>query len=100
MRQFVRFLALALIVLTLVNNHTLTYASLARTQAQGQPGPGKKFVATPFGPIEVDASDPRPAVAVGPAVAPTTPPAPVPGAALAAPPPAQAAPAQAQGDPE
>jgi general secretion pathway protein D len=41
-------------------------ARQAAPQQQQQPGPGKKLVATPFGPLEVDISDPRPAIAVGP----------------------------------
>jgi general secretion pathway protein D len=91
-KQPVRFLLIVLIALTFVGKQVPIFAGRVQ-QAQRQPGPGKKFVATPFGPIEVDASDPRPAVAVGPPAEPTQPP---PGA-LAAPTPAQAqAPAQAQ----
>src|SRR5439155_10078287 len=63
-------------------------------QPQQQPGPGKKFVFTPFGPIEVDISDPRPAIAVGPPVPqPATPPAQQP-AVPPAPPAAAVTPAQ------
>src|SRR5262245_17419836 len=47
-------------------------------QAQPQPGPGKKFVQGIFGPLEVDLSDPRPGIAFGPPLQPTTPPAQVP----------------------
>src|SRR5581483_2692810 len=39
---------------------------LAQQPQQPQPGPGKKLVQGLFGPIEVDASDPRPGIAFGP----------------------------------
>src|SRR5262245_47506052 len=86
-----------------VSKQAAVFAGRAPAQTQRQPGPGKKFVTTPFGPIEVDISDPRPAVAVGPPLEPTAapqaPPAPAPTApALTAPAPGQAAVTPGQAD--
>ena len=70
--------------------------SVSQQQPQREPAPGKKFVDTPFGLQEVDVSDPRPAIAVGPPL-PAPPPA-GPAAAQPAPVP-PATPAQAPATP-
>src|SRR5262245_27325619 len=100
MKSFVktslRFVLLTLIVLSL---HTSFYAGVMQQQER-QPGPGKKFVTTPFGPIEVDLSDPRQGIAFGPPLQPEpqAPPAAVQPQPAPAQQPAQPAPAQAQAD--
>ena len=48
----------------------ISLRALQQPAQQQQPGPGKKFVFTPFGTLEVDISDPRPAIAVGPPLQP------------------------------
>src|SRR6185295_13224670 len=102
MTHRVRLFLLLLIVLIFVQHQTVTYAGPLQAQVPRQPAPGKKFVTTPFGPIEVDLSDPRPAIAVGPPAAEPTPPptnlaAPAPAPAQAPP---QAGAAQGQADQE
>jgi len=73
MKKCVRLLFLLFLTLTLIDRETLYYAGVVQ-QPQKQPGPGKKFVQTPFGVDEVDISDPRPGVAFGPPAQPATPP--------------------------
>jgi general secretion pathway protein D len=68
MKKSVRLVGLILLILLLVNQPSHFYAGAM--QQQPQPGPGKKFVVTPFGPIEVDISDPRPGIAFGPPLQP------------------------------
>jgi hypothetical protein len=63
-RGFVAFFAVIFLVGILLFDAPLRMLAGAAPQApQVQPGPGKKLVTTPFGPIEVDISDPRPAIA-------------------------------------
>ena len=93
MNKFVRLLVFTLLTSILVHDQASSFAATAQ-QPQKQPGPGKKFVVTPFGPIEVDMSDPRPGIAFGPPLEPAPP------GQVTAQPPAQAAPTQVQGDPE
>jgi general secretion pathway protein D len=90
--KLLRLFIPVLITVLFLGGKVSYFAGAVQQQPQRQPAPGKKFVQTPFGLDEVDLSDPRPAVAVGPQVAP--PPAP-PGPAAAQPPAAQA-PAQPQ----
>jgi general secretion pathway protein D len=78
MKKFVCVFLLFLIPLTVVG---------IQQETPRQPAPGKKLVETPFGLAEVDLSDPRPAVVVGP-----QPQAPPPGPAAAQPAPAAAPP--------
>src|SRR5216117_511699 len=80
MREFMKrtqyCVALLLISSIFTLSGTARQAAQQQQQQERQPGPGKKFVYTPFGPLEVDISDPRPAIAVGPpAQQPVTPPA-------------------------
>jgi general secretion pathway protein D len=63
MTKSLRLFLLVFISLALVDG-SIFYAG--QQQPQRQPGPGKKMVQTLFGPIEVDLSDPRPAISVGP----------------------------------
>jgi general secretion pathway protein D len=86
MRKFARLSVLLLTIVALVTDRAPSYARVVQQQPPKQPGPGKKFVATPFGVDEVDLSDPRPGIAFGPPLAPAQP-----GPAAAQP---QAAPAQ------
>jgi general secretion pathway protein D len=79
MKKFVCVFLLFLIPLTVVG---------IQQETPRQPAPGKKLVQTPFGLAEVDLTDPRPAVVVGP-----QPQAPPPGPAAAQPAPAAAPPA-------
>jgi general secretion pathway protein D len=65
MKKFVPLFVLVLLSLTIVDDQARSFAGVAQ-QLPPQPAPGKKFVASPFGPLEVDISDPRPALAVGP----------------------------------
>src|SRR5262245_11566246 len=104
MREFMRrtqyFVALLVILSVFTLNGTARQAGQQPQQQERQPGPGKKFVYTPFGPQEVDISDPRPAIAVGPPLQPVAPPP----AQIPAQPPAPAAappptPVPAQDDP-
>jgi general secretion pathway protein D len=78
MREFMRrtqyAVALLLILSVFTLNGTARHAGQQPQQQERQPGPGKKFVYTPFGPLEVDISDPRPAIAVGPPLQPAPPP--------------------------
>ena len=90
MKKSVCFFLLCLIPLTAIGNQAAPPAPEQQAPPR-QPGPGKKFVDTPFGFQEVDISDPRPAVVVGP---PAPPPA---GPAAAQPTPA--APQTTQADP-
>jgi general secretion pathway protein D len=94
MTKFVRLICVFLIALISLN----VAMSGVPAQQPAQPGPGKKFVQGIFGPLEVDMSDPRPAIAVGPPVqepaAPTTTQQPTPAQAQ----PGQQ-PQQAQADP-
>jgi general secretion pathway protein D len=93
MTQLVRFISVLLVLLILVN---AGISSAGTLQQPPQPGPGKKLVQGPFGPIEVDVSDPRPGIAFGPPLQPAQPPAPV----TAQPAPPAAAPAATpQNDP-
>src|SRR6185369_14828446 len=66
MKICVWLLILSLIALPILNDHARSYAAAIQQQPPRQPAPGKKFVQTPFGMDEVDLSDPRPAIAVGP----------------------------------
>jgi len=75
MKKSVHILLLISLALTLVDSRSVFHArGLQQQQPQRQPGPGKKFVTTPFGPIEVDLSDPRQGIAFGPPAEPATPP--------------------------
>ncbi len=91
MKNCVWLLVFLLLVPTFVNDQARSYAAAIQQQPPRQPAPGKKFVTTPFGPIEVDISDPREAIAVGPPLQPATPPGPAA---------AQPAPATAQAQPD
>jgi general secretion pathway protein D len=85
MPKSVRIAFFLLLIAGLVNQSVSIYAGATQQQTPRQPGPGKKFVTTPFGPIEVDMSDPREGIAFGPPLPePATPPA-----GVAAQPPAQ-----------
>src|SRR5262245_31472180 len=103
MRQYVRLLLPVLIALTLAGGEAPYYARATQPQTQRQPGPGKKFVTTPFGPIEVDITDPREGIAFGPPLEqqpPANPAAAQPQPATAQPQPATAQPAQTQPAPQ
>jgi general secretion pathway protein D len=78
MTKSLRLFLLVFISLALVDS------SIFHAGQQRQPGPGKKMVQTLFGPIEVDLSDPRPAIAIGPPL-PEPPPPAAPAAAQPAP---------------
>src|SRR5437867_4946123 len=93
MKKFICLFLLFSIPLTVIGNQAGN-PTPQQQQPQRQPAPGKKFVDTPFGLQEVDVSDPRPAVAVGPPLPAPPPPA----GPAAAPAPAQA-PAQAAAAP-
>src|SRR5215510_13666839 len=69
MKKIQRCVALLLISSIFILNGTARQAA-QQEQQQRQPGPGKKLIYTPFGLLEVDMSDPRPAVAVGPPLQP------------------------------
>jgi general secretion pathway protein D len=94
MKEFMRLLVLVMVGVLLANDKAISIVAATQQQPQKQPGPGKKFVTTPFGPIEVDMSDPREAIAVGP---PLEPPPTTPAAAQPAP---QAGTTQAPADQE
>src|SRR5437867_828029 len=99
MKKFICLFLLFSIPLTVIGNQAGN-PTPQQQQPQRQPAPGKKFVDTPFGLQEVDISDPRPAVAIGPPLAAPPPAGPV--AAQPAPAQPAAAPAQApnpQADP-
>jgi general secretion pathway protein D len=81
MTKSLRLFLLVFISLALVDS-SIFHAG--QQQPQRQPGPGKKMVQTLFGPIEVDLSDPRPAIAIGPPL-PEPPPPAAPAAAQPAP---------------
>lgn len=99
MKKPLALIVFLLIMFILANDAAHSYAAVVMLQQQ-QPGPGKKLVATPFGVSEVDLSDPRPGIAFGPPVQPTTQPPAVTPPAAAAPAPAQQPqnPAPAQAD--
>ncbi|PYS33429.1 MAG: hypothetical protein DMG14_31905, partial [Acidobacteria bacterium] len=87
--------ALLLISSIFTLSGTARQAAQQQQQQERQPGPGKKFVFTPFGSLEVDISDPRPAIAVGPPLQPAPqPPAQVPAQPVQPPPPTTPVPAQ------
>jgi general secretion pathway protein D len=96
MKTCIWLLIFSLVALTVVNDQVASYAGVQQ-QPPRQPAPGKKFVQTPFGLDEVDLSDPRPAIAVGPTTQPVAPPA---TPAAAGPAAAQPAPATAQTQPD
>src|SRR5262245_44295473 len=86
MKTFVSLVLLLVIPFTIAGQQAGAPQNPPEAPQQRQAGPGKKIVLSPFGPQEVDMSDPRPAISVGPPL--EAPPA-------ATPIPAQPAPAQA-----